>query len=606
MFVTIGGTYIWTGKTWNDYPTDTWSDIAEHTWYDACDPDTHIRLGTASIEHTIDGRSTATFEYIDFNATNHFDKGQEVLIRDVESNILFGGLIEEVTEELIGSASDPLVHMIQAADYTSIADRRLFVGAYESTTAGDIVRDIMSVLSEDGITEGLIQEGEVLERQLFPYSKCSEALDKLAELCGFIWFIDYDKKLYFVDRSAYAAEWSLTSYDDVLQGSLRVSRGNPEYRNIQYVSGGSALTNTMTEYFKGDSVQRSFTVGYPIADEPQVYVNDVPKVVGLKGADKDCDWYYAKGDATITQDPSGDVLTADDTLKVVYVGQYTLIAKVSQYAEITNRRLIEGFGSGKYERLDNDPTLVDHDAAIEAARSKLLNYAVVGAKIEYSTLRHGLAAGVLQHIHLPVHGIDDDCLITRITVQFREGGKSEATAPYVQAVYSVEAVTGPADRSWEEIFCRLAEAARRKNDETVSDTGTVQGLEEFSKTWLSSHHPNPFISICPGDGSTPASVDFPCLADEDRLKYIVLYSNGVEFFRKPITSQTQSATEIDSICIIQANEANGVPISHVGLWGGNSCSQTTGSGIEMEKFSFQMTKNALQSLQINFYDVKGW
>ena len=605
MLVWVGGERIFTGDAWNNVATKTWANLSAGTWHDVLNPVTNVAPG-ASIDHNTDGRSTAMFTIIDVGANHHFEKGQVVEIRDMTGDTVFGGLIEEVTEQLITTPSDPiLTHDVQAADYTRLADRRLFVGAYEEGVAGDIVRDILDVLAEDGITEGTIQDGTLLERQLFPYTTCSEALDRLAELCGFIWFVDYDKKLYFIDRTTYAAEWTLDDYNDVLEGSVSVSSGNPAYRNVQYITGGAALTDTMTEYFVGDGYTRSFTVGFPIATEPEIYINDVQKSVGIGGVESGQAWYWNKGNNTVTQDSSEQVLSSNDVLKVVYIGRFSLIAKVSQAAQITARRAVEGFGSGKYERIDADPTLADHAAAIEAARGKLLSYAVVGKKITYRTIRPGLAAGVIQHIKLPVHNVDDDCLIISIHVTFGEG---PSQYNYIMPIYEVEAVTGPVDKSWEMLFCELADMARKKNDETVTvaDAGTVQGLEEFSKTWQPTEHPNPFITVFPDGSTTPASVDFPCLDPNDRLKYVVLYTNGAEFFRTPVTSQTQTTTEIDSICIIQANEANGTPISRVGLWGGDTCSQTVGTGIEMEKHTFVKTKNQLETIQFNFYDLKGW
>ena len=79
----------------------------------------------------------------------------------------------------------------------------------------------------------------------------------------------------------------------------------------------------------------------------------------------------------------------------------------------------------------------------------------------------------------------------------------------------------------------------------------------------------------------------------------------MEFFRKVITSQTIGATEIDSICLILAAEANGQAISHVGLWGGDAASDVAGTGIELEKIAFARTaKTSLESFQLDFADVK--
>ena len=87
----------------------------------------------------------------------------------------------------------------------------------------------------------------------------------------------------------------------------------------------------------------------------------------------------------------------------------------------------------------------------------------------------------------------------------------------------------------------------------------------------------------------------------------MLYSSGVEFFRKQITTQTIHAAEIDSICLILAAEANGQAISHVGLWGGDAASDVAGTGIELEKIAFsRAAKTSLESFQLDFADLRGF
>jgi hypothetical protein len=208
-----------------------------------------------------------------------------------------------------------------------------------------------------------------------------------------------------------------------------------------------------------------------------------------------------------------------------------------------------------------------------------------------------LAAGTLQTITLTKHGITAaSCLISSITITF---GAAFPT-------YEVEAVAGPVEESWEKLFCNLADAARARNDQTAGEVSTVQGLEQFSKIWYGSDHPSPFGQVYPDAATFPGDPDFPCLATGDRLKYLVLYTDGSEFFRKAITAQTDiSDTEIDTTCIVLAAEANTDPISHVGLWGGDTCTSSAASGCEMEKHVYVKTKNKLEAIQFDFEDTYG-
>jgi hypothetical protein len=590
--------------TWDELAALTWDELCElYTWDDLAGKNIYaviagtnvgnIRRDSLSIRHRIEERSAADFQIVDEGDDYYFEYGQEVKIYDFDGILLFGGLITEAMKTAIKPDWSVCVHEISCTDYTALADRRVFLGAYEEATGHEIVQDIMVVLAEEGITEGDIQLGEDLENLSFNRIMCSEALDKVAELCGYTWFINEFKQLYFIARGTYPAAWHITDGSKIRRGQLDIITGNPEYRNVQYIQGGQAMTSLQTEPFTGDGVERNFTLNYPPAKQPIITLNGNPQTIGIKGVNTSgFDYYWSKGDLIIAQDTDGVILEATDNLVIQYYGTYKLIAKASQYAEITRQKIAQGFGSGKIENIVKDAAVQSQASAISMARAKLLHYASIGVKIRYETFYAGLAAGVVQDVDYEAAGLTAlEMLIFSIDISSEKG----------KPVYKIEAGVGPVEDSWEKIFCRLADETKRQSAESLGEADVIQGLEEFSKIWYSTDHPNPFLSV--DSSGTPADIDFPCLADADKLSYCVLYSGGVEFFRKPITSQVLGATQIDTVCLILSEEANNVAISHVGLWGGDGCSSTAGTGIEMEKHEFVKTKNALESLQLNFADT---
>ncbi|MFA5379436.1 MAG: hypothetical protein WC455_27010 [Dehalococcoidia bacterium] len=584
------------GLTWDELCVlYTWDDLAGKNIYAVIAGENvgNIRRDSLSIQHRIEERSVASFQIVDEGDGYYFEYGQEVLIYDFDGLLLFGGLINEAKKMAIKPDWSVVVHDISCTDYQALADRRVFLGAYEEATGAEIVYDILAVLAEDGVRDGNIQLGEDLENLSFNRVMCSEALDKVAELCGFTWFIDEFKQLYFIARGTYPSAWQITDGSKIRRGQLDIINGNPEYRNVQYIQGGQAITSLQTEPFTGDGVERNFTLNYPPAKQPVITLNGNPQTIGIKGVNTSgFDYYWSKGDLVVAQDYGGTVLEATDTLIIQYYGTYKLIAKASQYAEITRQKIAQGFGSGKIENVTKDAAVQSQDSAIAMARAKLLHYASIGVKIRYETFYAGLAAGVVQDVNYVAAGlVDKEMLITSIDIGSEKG----------KIVYRIEACTGPVEDSWEKIFCRLADETKRQSADSLGEADVIQGLEEFSKIWYSTDHPNPFLSV--DSSGTPADIDFPCLTDADKLSYCVLYTGGVEFFRKPITSQTIGAAQIDTICLILAEEANNVLISHVGLWGGDACSSTAGTGIEMEKHEFITTKNSLESLQFNFTDT---
>jgi hypothetical protein len=581
--------------TWDEVSGLTWEDLAGKNIYAVIAGENvgNIRRDSLSIQHRIEERSVASFQIVDEGDGYYFEYGQEVLIYDFDGLRLFGGLISEAKKTAIKPDWSVVLHDISCTDYQALADRRVFLEAYEEATGAEIVYDILAVLAEDGVRDGNIQLGGDLENLSFNRVMCSEALDKVAELCGYTWFIDEFKRLYFIARGTYPAAWDIVDGSKIRRGQLDIINGNPEYRNIQYVQGGQALTSTQTESFVGDGTARSFTLRYPPAKQPVITLNGNSQTIGIKGVNTSgFDFYWSKGDLVIAQDSAGTILQPTDVLTIQYIGTYRLIAKASQYAEITRQKIAQGFGSGKIENVTKDAAVQSQDSAIAMARAKLLHYAIIGTKIRYETFYNGLAAGVIQNVDYAAAGlVDKEMLITSIDIGSEKN----------KIIYRVEACTGPVEDSWEKIFCRLADETKRQSAESLGEADVIQGLEEFSKIWYSTDHPNPFLSV--DSSGTPADIDFPCLTDADKLSYCVLYTGGVEFFRKPITSQTIGAAQIDTICLVLAEEANNVPISHVGLWGGDACSSTAGTGIEMEKHEFVTEKSSLESLQLNFTDT---
>jgi hypothetical protein len=600
LLVSIGNTRFYTSWTAETYRGHAASEYAGKSWAELCHfGGNAIKSGSVVINHVIDARSSASFELLDEVADiadfKHFDEGQEVKIMDLDGTRLFGGLLAQAVEKRFSQVREINRHTFDCTDYHALAENRRFFAGYESTTGGAVCRAILEVLSEEGITEGLIQEGIVLTDLVFPFVSCAEALDKIAELCGYIWFISENKQLYFLDRTTYTAAWHIQDGSEILADTVEVTNGNPEYRNVQIIDGGQAETIPKTEYKKGDGTNRTFTVGYPLAREPTITIGGVEQGVGIKGVEVGKQFYWNKGDPTVTQDQNETVLDDGAIVRIDYIGSFKLLVKSSKAAEITSRKAIQGFGSGKVEKIASDSTATTQNAALLAAQAKLDQYAMPGKVLTYETLADGLAAGVLQNVTLERHGIvAQDLLISNVQIKTNHARRR----------YAVTALIGPVTDDWKNLFCGIAEDARKKQQDATNTSDSVQGLETFSKTWLSSEHPNPFITVLPGIQVSDS--DFPCLTTANRLCYVVLYSGGVEYFRKPITTQTVDGHTIRTTAVILSAEANGTPISHVGLWGGDLCDEDAGSGVEMSKFAFVRLKNSKESLQFDFTDIKGW
>jgi hypothetical protein len=639
MLVDIGGQRLWQGSTWAEDgdPTQVgaaglWSawQSSDHTWayedpngtwgglapiWDS-DPETWatmwnitdrlIEYKDAAIHDKIEERSTAKVRVKDTANAYMFSHGQQIVIRDEEMNIQFGGIVVESIATRLSSVLTPSgrEHSISCTDYHYLAEHRIFNKAYVAPTPGQIFRDIVGALAADGVTIGEIQEGDVLPDQLFPFIMCNQAADTVATLAGFVWWIGYDLKLYAVVRTSYPAAFDIVDGSEIQKKGLSLASVNPDYRNRQLYQGGKALTSTKTLYFAGDGATQVFSVGFPLARAPTVSLNGgLPLTMGIKGLnDTGYDWYWSEGDSNIYQDPTGTPLNGTtDRLKVEFVGSYSLIVQVDQQAEITRNQLTQGFGSGIVENIITDQSILNQSAAIKAAQQTLLAYAAQGLLLQYDTTIDGLAAGTVQYVTISWMGLDGaEFLIFSIDTKFLPGPNG------TEIIWrTVQCCMGPVNQSWGKVLCGIANLGKASAIANVSQNNSIQGLTTFTKTWHSYDTPNPFISVV--EGVLPSDANFPCLAWEDMFPYLVVYVGGVEYYRKPVISVTENlaGTEIDIVALLLTEEAN-VNISHVALWSGVNCTSTPGSGIEMDKQAFVKTKINLESLQFNFSELKGW
>lgn len=613
MYISIGNYFLFDCDLWSE-KTGTWGSYASSTWieFENVIQNGKIKLEPRpTIHHVIEDRSTAEFTIIDYLNEYHFEKGQEVIIRSSDDlSIIFGGYIDSVSEKSVSSVG-VILHDVTCTDYHYLADKRIVAKAWKDTTVDAAVNWILdNILYSEGITEGSIVATKELVQYIADYISATEALDKLAEIEGNTWWISEDKKLYFVPRGTYTADWDLEENSnyvivDAIKDSLVITNGNPEYRNKQYLKGSKAKTSTQTEYFTGDGIQQTFTVGYPIFEEPEVWlkVGDaayVQKSVGIKGVETDHDFYWSKDDNTITQELGDDPIskTTTDILKVIYIGLYNIVAVSTDFNEVLDRKAVEGDDSSGYvEMCLSDSTALSLESALEKVNALLTHYASIGKKIEYQTTRSGLSAGTLQHIKLTKHSVDNDCLIGSIDIE------ADAEVDY----YTVNAYTGPIEDSWTNIFLKLNKLSSSV-DTGQGTSDVLLNLQTFTHYWTSDELPNIWMEVNAGS-CLPSNLAFPCFDEDDRIKYMSFYYGGEEKYRIFRTSQIIEDDYIISTFIVPSQDANFV-VDQVKLIGGDNATLTFGTGTIVETHTFAYTKNSLESLQMQFtsynFDYATW
>lgn len=419
-------------------------------------------------------RTTCSFTVID--PAFEIEVGMEVEISE-GATIIFAGSIDSA------NATGDKVKLVSVScvDFSELIDKRIVANAYENELAGDIVKDfITTVFVEEGIIEGNIQDGPTISKATFNYDNGNVAMNYLAEVIGYSWYIDNLKQLNFFDRKTYNAPFELTDTSHNYKG-LTVKKTRSQYRNRQYIRAGTDITGEIAlekPSPKPDGVSKTFVTRLPIALKPRIFIDSVEVLasdIGVNGLDLGKKYYFSYNSNTITQDASVATLTTQ-VLEVTYKGLYPLLVVAESPEQVNARQIIEG-GSGIHETIDQQQDLNTKEAALEFAQGKLEKYGIIPKTVTFSTYDAGLKAGQLLTITNAFHGLSGTFLIESVTARDDNG----------LALYSVKCLDGATVGGWEQLFKILLQGNKklviRENEVlvkliTFADSFAVPAMED--------------------------------------------------------------------------------------------------------------------------------
>jgi len=417
-----------------------------------------------SINDELESRGTADFILVDATNTISPAPGQSVDIKlnvGFSSTLVFSGTIHAIQERWPTMDIDSPFHTlkIKAVDHNSIADRFLVGRTYAAgQLPGDVVKDLRTnYLDAEGVGIGNIEDGSfTLGVVSFNYESVADCLDDLAELIGFIWYIDHHRNLYFQARDTTAASFGYSDSSLPIR-SLKKERTRQDYRNRQYLRAGRDVQATAnTETFTGDGDRRTFTVGLPLGDEPTITLEldgggAVAQTVGINGVDSGKDWYYQIDSHSIEQEyEDTTILTSSDTLSVTYKGLIPIIVQ-ADLEDQQDQRADESGGSGIWEAIEDDERIEDAAFALERASGLLNRYGRFPEILSIQTDAGRLRAGQVQNIELDRESIIGEYLIQ--SCKARDQGDNTL-------VYSYKCVDGAMVGGWVAFFKKLAQGGR--------------------------------------------------------------------------------------------------------------------------------------------------
>lgn len=364
------------------------------------------------------------------------ESNDEVKVRifdGLEWVLIFAGNITRINMSPIQRLD--IEYEIECEDYGHILGAKLVNNRYEDMTAGDIVRSIINLYCP-GFTFSNVEDGITIATIAFERVPVNEAIQRVAELTNYSWYVDYERDVHFFAKNSEAAPFNLTgSSHNFFWDSLRVSKDITQIRNRVIVRGGLERADTeRTEEFitpDDDANGRAlFRLAYKYDNISAVTVEGVAQTVGIDGVDDennfDCMW---NADQKYIRFPSGNEPNANDEVAVTGTPLFPIIVSVQDNPSIAE--FANAFFDGVFEHFIKDPDIKSQDEALQRADSELDAYAAELNDGEFRTKKYGLRSGQL--INITAQDTSADFLIQR--VRFSIVGSANNSRSYEWHIY---------------------------------------------------------------------------------------------------------------------------------------------------------------------------
>ena len=341
--------------------------------------------------------------------------GKEIILKD-GSRFLFGGYITRVVPQEMG-VGQIIDYTVEATDYTYLLINKYAQSSYANATLYSIVIDLLTnVASGYALTSGgVTNPGPTVMTVAFNHIPLRKCFETLAKLTGYIWYIGYDKVVYFVDpTTAITAPEAITDTSRNHE-TLTISYDLSQVRNDIVVLGGREESTLYTQNIVGDGNAREWVLLYPVWTMSEIDYNAVSKSFGADPTDPEGTNYfmYNSTRGAIRLTAGQPTPSTSDIITVKYTYPKDVITEQQSAPSIASLISIEG-GDGIHSYTIDDSTILSTDQAIQRAQKELDQYANPVISGEFVT-RTGLLAGgsyfkagQVLTINSPVYGINTD------------------------------------------------------------------------------------------------------------------------------------------------------------------------------------------------------
>lgn len=364
--------------------------------------------------------NTAMFELEDPTVEPICGNSVSIYLDDT-SQMLFGGVIHMVNRKTI--AQDVYSYHLACTDYQRFFDRRMVAEKYEALdkTINEIIADIVlkyTDLSLGFTTNHVDASNKLLKPIIFNYRSPTDCLREMAELFGYVWYIDKSKDIHFRSQQI---EYAPIEINDIAVKNLGVddfaiSCDYSQVRNRIFVQGGYRQSSVFNFTSYAQYNQTSWLLEYR-PHNLTMEINDVPQVLGQQNVDTDdgsFDYFYNYYEKVVYAASGTSGVNYDDEIQFGMQYEIPVLARVNHKASQLAIAIAEG-GDGIYEYVYKDNTLKDEDMVKRKAMVELERnaYPLINGSFVYHT--YGFTAGQTVIINLTDCTYNGEYLITQVT-----------------------------------------------------------------------------------------------------------------------------------------------------------------------------------------------
>ena len=352
------------------------------------------------------------------------DANLDVTMYDGATKV-FGGKIISVTAEI--EAQGTVEYVVRCKDYSYDLERLLVNEEYNNQTVNAIITALRTNWTDGTFTQTNTNCTLVITKVSFDRITVVEAIQRLADMTGFSWYVDYNKDIHFFATNTEVAPFSITdSNGKAMQDSIRISTDLSQIRNRVFVKGGEVEGTSRTEVFSGDATKKFFKLANKFSQKPTVTISAVNKTVGVDYIDEeasfDCFWdfnqqYIRFKDSTIPA-------AGTNNISVAGIPLYNLVVQVEEPLSIA------AYGIFEFAKIDKN--IKAREEAVSLAKTELQAYRDGVLEASFDSYESGLRSGQIINITSTLLNVNEDYLIQ--SVQFRMIGETKG-------LYKVELAT---------------------------------------------------------------------------------------------------------------------------------------------------------------------